>query len=185
MTEALEHIRPSGAASPTEPRPTARAGRQKAAVLLVSLGAERAARGLRAPARGARSRQLSLEMAKMEQVQPDTVRGRLRGGHGDLLAAEYIAAGRLRVRARGARERRSARSAPRRSSAACRRSSRCGRSSSCAARRRSRSSAFLRDESPQTMALVDRQPAHDARRRRCSRSCRRRRRRRWRCGSRR
>src|SRR5919201_1658198 len=67
-------------------------GKQKAAVLLVSLGAERAAQVFR-HLREAEIEQLSLEMAKMEHLQHDEVDGVLSEASEQLLAAEYIAQG--------------------------------------------------------------------------------------------
>jgi flagellar motor switch protein FliG len=67
-------------------------GRQKAAVLLVSLGAQNAASVFKHLREG-EIEQLSLEMAKMEHLQHDEVEGVLSEASEQLLAAEYIAQG--------------------------------------------------------------------------------------------
>ncbi len=67
-------------------------GRQKAAVLLVTLGAERAARVF-GHLHESEIEALSLEMAKLEQVAPDTVEAVFEEASEGLLAAEYIAQG--------------------------------------------------------------------------------------------
>jgi flagellar motor switch protein FliG len=67
-------------------------GKQKAAVLLVSLGAQNAASIFR-HLREAEIEQLSLEMAKMEHLQHEEVEGVLSEASEHLLAAEYIAQG--------------------------------------------------------------------------------------------
>src|SRR5215831_4219809 len=67
-------------------------GKQKAAVLLVSLGAQNAANVFKHLREG-EIEQLSLEMAKMEHLQHDEVEGVLSEASEQLLAAEYIAQG--------------------------------------------------------------------------------------------
>ena len=69
-------------------------GRQKAAVLLVSLGAQRASAIFR-HLRESEIEQLSLEMSKMESVQAETVDAVFGEASEELMAAEYIAQGGL------------------------------------------------------------------------------------------
>jgi flagellar motor switch protein FliG len=90
MSEALENI-PTGALTTS---PDKLSGRQKAAVLLVSLGAQRASAVFKHLREG-EIEQLSLEMTKMESVKPDTVEAIYNEAHDHLQAADYIAQGGL------------------------------------------------------------------------------------------
>src|SRR5580765_2735095 len=67
---------------------------EKAAVLLVSLGAQRASAVFN-HLREAEIEQLSLEMSKLDSVQPDTVEYVYEEASENMLAAEYIAQGGL------------------------------------------------------------------------------------------
>jgi len=82
---------PSAALAPTGARLT---GRKKAAVLLVSLGAQRASAVFKHLREG-EIEQLSLEMSQMESVQPETVDAVYSEASEHLAAAEYIAQGGL------------------------------------------------------------------------------------------
>ncbi len=91
MSEALEQQIPSAAL--TTP-PAKLSGRQKAAVLLVSLGAQRASSIFR-HLREAEIEQLSLEMSKMESVPVEAVDAVYGEASDNMMAAEYIAQGGL------------------------------------------------------------------------------------------
>jgi flagellar motor switch protein FliG len=91
MSEALETMIPSGAL--TTP-PAKLSGRQKAAVLLVSLGAQRASSIFR-HLRETEIEQLSLEMSKMDSVPVDAVEAVYGEASDNMMAAEYIAQGGL------------------------------------------------------------------------------------------
>src|SRR4051794_40082813 len=69
-------------------------GRKKAAVLLVSLGAQRASAVFK-HLREAEIEQLSLEMSQMDSLKPDTVDAVFTEASEELMAAEYIAQGGL------------------------------------------------------------------------------------------
>ena len=69
-------------------------GRQKAAVLLVSLGAQRASAVFK-HLREAEIEHLSLEMSKLDAVQPDAVDSVFDEASAHMMAAEYIAQGGL------------------------------------------------------------------------------------------
>jgi flagellar motor switch protein FliG len=69
-------------------------GRKKAAVLLVSLGAQRATEVFK-HLRDTEIEQLSLEMSQMESVQPDTIEAVYQEASEHMMAAEYIAQGGL------------------------------------------------------------------------------------------
>jgi flagellar motor switch protein FliG len=88
---ALEAPAPVSGAGLTPGSPKL-SGKQKAAVLLVSLGAEHAARVF-GHLRESEIEQLSLEMAQMENLQSDEVRSVFEEASDNLLAAEYIAQG--------------------------------------------------------------------------------------------
>jgi flagellar motor switch protein FliG len=88
--QALEAI----SSGPLTTAPSKLTGRQKAAVLLVSLGAQRASSIFRHLREG-EIEQLSLEMSKMESVKPDTVEAVYGEASDQLMAAEYIAQGGL------------------------------------------------------------------------------------------
>ena len=146
---------------PSRPaRPRARPGaalgrRQKAAVLLVALGAEHAAEIFK-HLHEDEIEALSLEMAQSRQVarraspRPSSTRSSRRVLAAGLRRPRAASTTRARCSSSslGAERARRDHRPPRR------RRSRRGRSSSCAARRRSRSHVFLRNESPQTIALV-------------------------------
>jgi flagellar motor switch protein FliG len=102
-------------------------GRQKAAVLLVSIGTERAAQVF-SRLKDEEIESLSLEMAKLQFLEPGVADGVLSEMAATVQAYDSLNAG-------GAP---SAPTAPTRSSAACRASSRSAPSSSCARRRPSR-----------------------------------------------
>lgn len=91
MTEALEQAIGGGALTKSADKLT---GRQKAAVLLVSLGAQRASSVFK-HLRETEIEQLSLEMSKMDSVKPDTVEAVYDEASEHLVAAEYIAQGGL------------------------------------------------------------------------------------------
>jgi flagellar motor switch protein FliG len=91
MSEALETTIP--AAALTTP-PAKLSGRQKAAVLLVSLGAQRAS-SIFKHLRETEIEQLSLEMSKMESVPVDAVDAVYGEASDNMMAAEYIAQGGL------------------------------------------------------------------------------------------
>ncbi len=78
--------------APLATNPDKLKGKQKAAVLLVSLGAERAAQVFK-HLREAEIEQLSLEMAQMEHVPSDTVEAVYSEASAQLMAAEYLAQG--------------------------------------------------------------------------------------------
>jgi flagellar motor switch protein FliG len=88
---ALETTAPAITASPVTGRLN---GRKKAAVLLVSLGAQRASAIFR-HLRDSEIEQLSLEMSQMESVQPDTIEAVYQEASEHMMAAEYIAQGGL------------------------------------------------------------------------------------------
>jgi flagellar motor switch protein FliG len=67
-------------------------GRKKAAVLLVSLGAQRASQVFK-HLRETEIEQLSLEMSQMDQIQPDAVEAVYEEASDNLVAADYIAQG--------------------------------------------------------------------------------------------
>jgi flagellar motor switch protein FliG len=90
MTETLEK---PGAPSVALAKPKL-SGRQKAAVLLVSLGAERATAVFK-HLRESEIEQLSLEMSKMDSVQPETIDHVYEEASETIRAAEYIAQGGL------------------------------------------------------------------------------------------
>jgi flagellar motor switch protein FliG len=91
MPQALETTFPTAAL--TKP-PAKLSGRQKAAVLLVSLGAQRASSIFR-HLREAEIEQLSLEMSKMDSVPVEAVDAVYGEASDNLMAAEYIAQGGL------------------------------------------------------------------------------------------
>src|ERR671936_2856324 len=89
MTEALPTPAPSTALAPSEIKLS---GRKKAAVLLVSLGAQRASQVFK-HLRESEIEQLSLEMSQMESVQSEVVDAVYGEASEELMAAEYIAQG--------------------------------------------------------------------------------------------
>jgi flagellar motor switch protein FliG len=78
--------------APLATNPDKLKGKQKAAVLLVSLGAEKAAQIFK-HLRDAEIEQLSLEMAQMEHVPSETVEAVYGEASAHLMAAEYLAQG--------------------------------------------------------------------------------------------
>src|SRR5919197_3142503 len=91
MAEALPTPAPSTALAPSDLKLS---GRKKAAVLLVSLGAQRASAVFK-HLRESEIEQLSLEMSQMESVQPEIVDAVYNEASEELMAAEYIAQGGL------------------------------------------------------------------------------------------
>ena len=144
---------PSRHASATRADSAKLTGPQKAAVLLVAIGEERAGEIFRHLGE-TEVEALSLEIAKARKVPTDDLPRRVSTRPSRPCwprTTSPRAASTTPARCSSAR---SAPTAPRRSSAAWPRRSSAGRSSSCAARRPSRSHVFLRNESPQTIALV-------------------------------
>jgi flagellar motor switch protein FliG len=92
MAEALQTPAPSSTALTA--RGPKLSGREKAAVLLVSLGAQRASAVFK-HLRESEIEHLSLEMSKMESVQPDAVDAVFTEASEHMIAAEYIAQGGL------------------------------------------------------------------------------------------
>jgi flagellar motor switch protein FliG len=99
MAEMLDQQAPAAAPRPATPSGKKLApgnpklsGKQKAAVMLVSLGAEHAAQVFR-HLRDTEIEQLSLEMAQMDNVQPEHVDAVFEEASEQLAAAEYIAQG--------------------------------------------------------------------------------------------
>src|SRR3954452_16257878 len=90
MAEALT----APPSKPLAPSNVKLSGRQKAAVLLVSLGAERATAVFK-HLRESEIEQLSLEMSKMDSVQPETIDHVYEEASETIRAAEYIAQGGL------------------------------------------------------------------------------------------
>jgi flagellar motor switch protein FliG len=93
MAETLEKPQSSAAIAPPSSAKKL-TGRQKAAVLLVSLGAQRAAAVFK-HLRETEIEHLSLEMSKMESVKPDAVEAVYSEASENMIAAEYIAQGGL------------------------------------------------------------------------------------------
>lgn len=93
MSETLEKPQSSAALAPSSSAKKL-TGRQKAAVLLVSLGAQRAASVFK-HLRESEIEHLSLEMSKMEAVKPDTVEAVYSEASENIMAAEYVAQGGL------------------------------------------------------------------------------------------
>lgn len=89
MAETLEKPSTDTALAPREARLT---GRQKAAVLLVSLGAQRASTVFK-HLRESEIEQLSLEMSQLERVKPEAVEAVYSEASEQMLAADYIAQG--------------------------------------------------------------------------------------------
>ena len=87
-------------------------GRKKAAVLLVSLGPERAAEVFK-HLRDEEIEALSLEMAKLQRVDPTTTESVLEEFAATIEAFDSLDVGRRRLRARGARARARARAGAR------------------------------------------------------------------------
>ena len=89
MSTELEQLAPAAPSAASPARRAAVKGRRKAAVLLVSLGTERAAQVFK-HLRDDEIEALSLEMAKLQRVDPGTsgqrARGARRHGHGLRLA---------------------------------------------------------------------------------------------------
>ena len=137
-------------------------GRRKAAVLLVSLGAERAAQVF-SRLREEEIEALSLEMAKLQWLEPGIADGVLEELAATVEAYDSLNAGGVEY----------AREVLERALGKERADEIIGRLSSVIEKRpfeflrrtpAEQVVTFLRNESPQTIALVDRQPAHDARR---------------------
>jgi flagellar motor switch protein FliG len=93
MAETLEKAQSSSALAPPASAKKL-TGRQKAAVLLVSLGAQRATAVFK-HLRESEIEHLSLEMSKMEAVKPDTVEAVYSEASENMMAAEYVAQGGL------------------------------------------------------------------------------------------
>jgi flagellar motor switch protein FliG len=91
MPDTLEKSASKGAGALAAPK-SKLSGRQKAAVLLVSLGAQRAAAVFR-HLRESEIEHLSLEMSKMESVKPDAVEAVYGEASENLMAADYFAQG--------------------------------------------------------------------------------------------
>ena len=137
-------------------------GRQKAAVLLVSIGTERAAQVF-ARLRDEEIETLSLEMAKLQFLEPGVADGVIGEIAATVQAYDSLNAGGVEY----------AREVLERALGTERAAEIIGRLSSVIEKRPfeflrrtppEQVVTFLRNESPQTTALVDRQPAHHARR---------------------
>ena len=115
LTAAAGPARRRRAARPGEVRVN---GRKKAAVLLVALGPERAAEVFK-HLHYDEIESLSLEMAKLQQVDPSVDQQRHRGARGDGRGVRLDRRRRRRLRARGARARDRQVSAQPRSSDGC------------------------------------------------------------------